>query len=1084
MRLLFSFLLAIGLGVATVVQAEGPLVFLEVYPDDDSFNRRTEYLQILNRGDASVELAGWALTTKAAAQAAGSLVRLPDVGHLRPGQSFLIAFDEDRLREAHPDLRIDAHLSSGGVTHFLRQYQHASWGTGTVLELPPAEKRLLLIAPDGSVSDGVRWGGEAVAHTVLLPQRSASTQSWRRDIVEAMPRPVGAWVAALKTPGLAPTWLCEAAVCGNGHLEAGETCDDGNTLAGDGCSASCSVEAGATCTHADLPCGATARPSQCYISEQACAQPLRLQAVHLSTDDGVGYHCQDWLEFQNLAAAPFPLGALRLTESIQVSAMMSTGWDAFSPDQWLQPSERALVLDRLAPPTSLQARYTTEHCAVSPTTGFEAHFGVPLGRWFARWAGSAAEASARWDDYVDRHNVFLNATYEQLSAYCADNFEVYDAFAFAKEGEVEGASPRGWNGPRARWYPELLRYQVQRDLVFRRYPESQDTNTKADWHLSRCPNPGKGTSGLEAPIAAASFQKQLAADGHDVRVVFSEEARQRADGQIWMVPPTDSRVEVLAEEGSVFFRGVNTPEIFDFEWFAVTPCWVSEKYRATVRFGDAVRCFPDRDGDGFGDASSAGVVVGGSCGAGFVTNADDCDDSDALVNPDARELCDGIDNDCNALTSDGSAEPWFQEACDGTDDDLCADGQRLCIFGHPYCLESGPSKLDYCDGQDNDCNPATPDGAHDPRVGHVCDGADPDLCLDGVTVCTTGAIRCEEHTPPGRVELCDGLDNDCNSGTPDGYDEREFGQRCVVGQGACQRTGHYLCQPPQMVCSVTPGLPALDDLSCDGIDNDCNGLVDDGVPLTPVHCGVGACASVGVERCEDGRFLAECTPRVPGVESFESGNCQDGIDNDCDGLTDADDPECQPLRLCYYDADGDGRAGTAVELREPNCDGEWQGHALWELNEDCNDNPKDSCAALAWNGARELCDGCDNDCNGLIDEVFPTHGQRCDNEDDRCVERRWECADDGESLRCGAASVPEGAAYEESEQAGACDDGIDNDCNGLVDYADPMCPVSTGGGRLIHCNSSGSTKGGWFLLLFASLIAMRATKRRRNSNAA
>lgn len=263
----------------------------------------------------------------------------------------------------------------------------------------------------------------------------------------------------------------------------------------------------------------------------------------------------------------------------------------------------------------------------------------------------------------------------------------------------------------------------------------------------------------------------------------------------------------------------------------------------------------------------------------------------------------------------------------------------LCVFATAHCLETGPAKLDYCDGIDNDCNPATPDGSHDPRVQLACDGNDQDLCQDGITQCVNGAITCEETTPEGRADICDGHDNDCNLGTPDGYHEPLFGQRCQAGVGACMQSATYECRGSSMVCPATPRAPAADDKSCDGVDNDCNGLVDDGVEETPVRCGVGACEALGIERCDNGRFITECTSLSPMPESYESGNCNDGIDNDCDGLTDAQDPDCQPLRNCYYDADGDGYPGTEVQLRVPDCDGQWEGYELHEVNFDCNIDP-------------------------------------------------------------------------------------------------------------------------------------------------
>lgn len=1064
--------------------AEGALVFSEVYPDDGSASGRREYLRVVNRGDTPLELTNWVLTTKSSAQGTGALVRFPALARLRPGQSFLIAFDESALYENSPELVVDAHLFEGsGIGYTLTSGAHPSWGSGGALSLPTSEQRLLIVAPDGTISDGIAWGSGSHPSASPLPVRGDKTKAWRREFITAESGPLGGWTLVQQDLNGAPLWACSPAICGNGFLEGDETCDDGNTTAGDGCSSTCAVETGAFCVHNELPCGGTSvRPTHCYFPGDVCKQPLLLTAVHLWSDEGAGYQCQDWYEFKNASSEAFPLHALKVTEDLRGGLGSFAGRDAFAPGQWLSGDERAVVLDRLNPLLRVAERYPAEGCPLGPATGFSHFFGPAPPRWFARWTASLLEATARWDDRAPRHGVQLNPVREQLSAYCQHDNQNFDVFAFAQDGKDEGERPANWSGPRARWYPELLRYNVVQSVVFRRFPESQDTNTKADWHLSRCPAPGQSPEHRETPIVGASVVRQLPADGTTVRVELSSEARLRSDGQIWVVPPHDPRVEVLASEGSLLFRNITTPEIFDVEWFALTPCWVSEKYTAQVRFGDAVRCFPDTDADGYGDARAAGVVVEGSCGAGFVSNANDCDDSQASVHPGARDRCDGVDNDCNPATADGSGEAWFDTACDGSDTDLCEDGRMLCVFATQYCLENGPDNVDFCDGIDNDCNPATPDGAHDPRVHVACDGTDPDRCTDGLTICASGTVTCAETTPPGRVELCDGLDNDCNPGTPDGYSETLFGKSCSVGVGACMQSSSYTCQAASMVCPVVALPPSQNDASCDGIDNDCNGLVDDGVPETAIRCGVGACESVGVERCEDGRFVAECTPHAPTMETFESGRCEDGIDNDCDGLTDALDPDCQPLRACYYDADGDGYPGTAVELRVPDCDGTWAGNELWEVNFDCNDDPNDACATKAWNGSVERCDGCDNDCNGKVDETFPTLGKSCAMEGDHCSVRQWECNDSGDALTCGENTrEPRPDDIESVERGNTCNDGIDNDCDGLVDDEDPDCTIVHSGGRLFGCSSNETPATYLFAIIAGGLIVARRRSRARQA---
>ncbi len=69
--------------------------------------------------------------------------------------------------------------------------------------------------------------------------------------------------------------------------------------------------------------------------------------------------------------------------------------------------------------------------------------------------------------------------------------------------------------------------------------------------------------------------------------------------------------------------------------------------------------------------------------------------------------------------------------------------------------------LEICDGKDNDCNPSTPDGSGDPSLGTACDGSDSDLCKEGIYQCQLGSLRCSDSTG-NNVEICDSLDNDCD----------------------------------------------------------------------------------------------------------------------------------------------------------------------------------------------------------------------------------------------------------------------------------------------------------------------------------
>ncbi len=134
---------------------------------------------------------------------------------------------------------------------------------------------------------------------------------------------------------------------------------------------------------------------------------------------------------------------------------------------------------------------------------------------------------------------------------------------------------------------------------------------------------------------------------------------------------------------------------------------------------DADTWYLDYDGDGF--AGDAYTEVACEQPSGFEASADDCDDLDAAVHPDADEdYCNEIDDDCDGATDEWetgeAATPWYE--------DLDGDGYgnaALVSFLHPSCegpsgyvLESGdcdetdatifPGTDEYCDGADNDCD--------------------------------------------------------------------------------------------------------------------------------------------------------------------------------------------------------------------------------------------------------------------------------------------------------------------------------------------------------------------------------------------
>jgi hypothetical protein len=191
-------------------------------------------------------------------------------------------------------------------------------------------------------------------------------------------------------------------------------------------------------------------------------------------------------------------------------------------------------------------------------------------------------------------------------------------------------------------------------------------------------------------------------------------------------------------------------------------------------------------------------------------------------------------------------------------DSAFADGPLLFAGkAYLYAFEVAPPSCDDGDG----------DGYGDPGDPSCPAGADPD-CDDG-----------DPSVHPGAAEICDGRDQDCDGTADEGF---PVGQDCESGSGICRRTGLLLCAADGSgtLCSALPGDPEPE--VCDGIDNDCDGVVDNGNPGGGAACATGlpgACAS-GTTACVGGSLT--CRPDTPPSEEV----C-DGLDNDCDGTVDA-----------------------------------------------------------------------------------------------------------------------------------------------------------------------------------------------------
>jgi hypothetical protein len=319
----------------------------------------------------------------------------------------------------------------------------------------------------------------------------------------------------------------------------------------------------------------------------------------------------------------------------------------------------------------------------------------------------------------------------------------------------------------------------------------------------------------------------------------------------------------------------------------------------------AVEVFTDGDRDGYGDRSKAlwiSANVGPFPPSGYALTGDDCDDTNPLVHPHAAEVCNGIDDNCDGLID--TADPTLQLPPCEFDAGVCANAIRpasTCVDGGvvtcPFDIY-GPSfqRIESsCDGLDNDCNGFT-DSADPSLVVPSCE-LDAGVCATAIrprSTCTdAGWVACATSVYGPHFESpevsCDGLDNDCNGIT----DDVTKGPLCTEQRGVCAGAHADLCSSPMWVaCGPHEFGQHYEpvEVSCDGLDNDCDGLVDGDDPdLVVPACAsrVGVCAGSLHSRTEcTTTGWSPCTDTDYGPDFQQTETRCDGLDNDCDGLVD------------------------------------------------------------------------------------------------------------------------------------------------------------------------------------------------------
>ena len=274
----------------------------------------------------------------------------------------------------------------------------------------------------------------------------------------------------------------------------------------------------------------------------------------------------------------------------------------------------------------------------------------------------------------------------------------------------------------------------------------------------------------------------------------------------------------------------------------------------------------DQDADGYG--------VGKGC-----PGPQDCDDTNFLIKPGAKEICgNGVDEDCDNAPDDGCTS-----ATDNDGDGYSVGGGAS---GQPDCDDSNakiyPGAKEVCgDGIDNDCDMTVDDGC----PGVKCTDGDNDGWGVGADCKLADCDDKNSSIHPWAKELCtDSVDNDCDGTIDDGCpgsgcldnDLDGFGK----GSGCCNNSAVSDCKQD---CNDDDGgiHPWAKEICADNKDNDCDKSVDEGCTI----CDDVDADGYGVgPKCSNW----DCNDKDADSNPDADESCGDGLDNDCDGQIDED----------------------------------------------------------------------------------------------------------------------------------------------------------------------------------------------------
>jgi len=496
---------------------------------------------------------------------------------------------------------------------------------------------------------------------------------------------------------------------------------------------------------------------------------------------------------------------------------------------------------------------------------------------------------------------------------------------------------------------------------------------------------------------------------------------------------------------------------------------------------NSIGCIPyymDMDGDGFGIATQHCQCKGEGNFTAMVSG--DCNDNAPANNPGAPELCDGVDNNCDLKIDDENSKgcaTWFADV-DADSYGNPNDGRCLCAPQGKYSCENSmdcddtklkvhPGATENCNNLDDNCNSLIDEENAVGCSTYLYDSDGDTYGITGVGKCLCAPNMLTHFTAvldgdcndtkvalnPGAFEVCNNYDDNCDGTTDEGdaagclpwfedADKDGYGSKITPSTCLCKASGKYTTQATGDCNDNAPFVHPNAYEACNSIDDNCDGTIDDDSPDNKNWYFDADGDSYGTAAAKKA-----CFP-TGGYTASQPGDCDDtrnevfpgayeycnNLDDNCNAITDDDSPDASTW---YYDGDLD-TYGSSASVQKCLATGKYTA----TNGDDCDDIHNN-----AHPGSTEVCDGYDDNCDGVTDEE---NAQGCTgfsldaDADTFGVTGTYKCL-------CGAGvGVPLYTATKTGDcddlkaivNPGAnekCGDGLDNNCDGATDVNGTPC---------------------------------------------